>query len=123
MHFQYPPHCEWKLIACIKGKVHDVVVDLRCGSPTFLQKFAIELSGDNSLSLLVPPGCAHGFQTLEENCEMLYFHSHPFVSSAEGGIRTDDPLLSIMWPLSLTDRSVRDAKHPLLPANYTGVSL
>jgi len=123
MHFQYPPHCEWKIITCLKGVVYDVIVDIRSGSSTFLQKFSIELTENSNISLLVPPGCAHGFQTLVENCEMLYFHSHPFLADAEGGLRADDPILRISWPQSITERSLRDTNHPLLLENYVGVQL
>lgn len=121
MHFQHPPHGEWKLITCLHGRVHDVIVDLRQGSSTLLQRFSVELSGDANRSILVPSGCAHGFQTLTTDCEMLYFHSHPFTPSADGGIRVDDPRLAIPWPLPFTERSARDTQHPLLPADYSGL--
>lgn len=121
LHFQHPPHGEWKLITCLRGRVHDVIVDVRHGSATFLQHYATTLAGDAPSSLLVPPGCAHGFQTLSDDCEMLYFHSHSFIAAAEGGIRVDDPRLAISWPLAFTDRSTRDANHPLLPAYYPGI--
>lgn len=120
LHFQRPPHAELKLVSCLRGRVFDVVVDLRPG-PSFLVWFGTELTGDGSMSLLVPPGCAHGFQTLEDDCEMLYFHSHPFVAEAEGGIRADDPEVSISWPLPIGERSARDVSHPLLSDGFRGV--
>jgi dTDP-4-dehydrorhamnose 3,5-epimerase len=121
MHFQYPPHGEWKLVTCLHGRVHDVIVDLRHGSPTLLSHFAITLSGDANRSILVPPGCAHGFQTLTPDCEMLYFHSHPFTPNADGGVLAEDQRLAIPWPLPFTERSARDAQHPPLPAGYSGL--
>lgn len=123
MHFQRPPHGEWKVLSCARGRVHDVIVDLRCGSPSFLRHYSVELAGDSYDSLLVPPGCAHGFQTLTENCEMIYFHSHPHQPLSEGGVRPDDPRLGIAWPLAFTDRSQRDALHPLLPPDYSGLAV
>jgi len=122
MHFQHAPHGEWKLITCLRGRVHDVIVDLRQGSTSLRQHHAVELSGEGHRTLLVPPGCAHGFQTLTAECEMLYLHSHPYVSSAEGGVRPDDPTIAIAWPLDFTDLSERDAHHPLLSADYQGIA-
>lgn len=121
MHFQRPPHGEWKLIACLSGRVHDVVVDLRRESPVFLRWHAQELADDAPRSLLVPPGCAHGFQALTDDCEMIYFHDVPFTPDADAGLRADDPRLSIAWPLPISDRSSRDATHPLLGADFVGI--
>lgn len=121
MHFQHPPHAEWKVITCLRGRVFDVIVDLRNGSATFLRHHAVELAGESGAMLMVPPGCAHGFQTLSEDSELLYFHSHPHVPSSEGGVRPDDPRLAISWPLAFTDRSQRDMLHPLLPDDYPGI--
>jgi dTDP-4-dehydrorhamnose 3,5-epimerase len=86
LHFQRPPHAEAKLVTCLHGQVFDVAVDLRAGSPTFLQWHAEELTESNGRSLLIPEGFAHGFQTLSEHCELLYVHSATFVPSSEGGI-------------------------------------
>lgn len=123
MHFQHPPHGEWKLLTCLFGAVHDVIVDLRRCSPTFLHWHAVELTQDNARSLLVPPGCAHGFQVLKADSEMLYFHSHPYTPTAEAGLRTDDPRLKIHWPIPISMRSPRDAAHPLLSADWQGINL
>ena len=122
LHFQHPPHGEWKVLTCLRGRVLDVIADLRQGSATFLRHVAIELDGASQRMLLVPPGCAHGFQTLTSDCEMLYFHSHPYVSAAEGGVRTDDPRLGISWPLPIAERSPRDAAHPLITADFAGIA-
>lgn len=121
LHFQRPPHAEWKLIACLRGRVHDVVVDLRRGSPAFLRWHALELADDAPRSLLVPPGCAHGFQALSDDCEMLYLHNVPFAPDADAGLRADDPRLAIAWPLPLAERSPRDAGHPLLTDGFAGL--
>lgn len=121
MHFQHWPHGEWKVIACTCGVVHDVVVDIRRGSPTFLRHVAVRLAGDEHLSLLVPPGLAHGFQTLSDDCEMLYFHSCSFAPTAEGGLPADDPALAIAWPLPFASRSLRDCSHPPITLDFHGI--
>jgi dTDP-4-dehydrorhamnose 3,5-epimerase len=121
MHLQLPPVGDWKVIACLRGAVHDVVVDLRKGSPTFLRWHAVQLTEQSPCSLLVPPGCAHGFQVLHSEAEMHYLHSHPYVPDSEAGVRADDPRLAIVWPLPISERSPRDAAHPLLAADYKGI--
>lgn len=122
-HFQYPPHSETKLVSCLVGRVLDVVVDVRCGSPTFLQSVAVELSADKALSMLIPPGCAHGFQCLEPHSELLYIHSAAYCADAEGGLNLLDPSLGIRWPLEVRNLSARDAAHPLLNEDFLGVTL
>jgi len=123
MHFQYAPHAEMKMVRCLKGRVWDVAVDLRKNSPTFLVWHAVELSAENADMMIIPEGCAHGFQVLEPDSELLYLHTAAYVSSAEGGIRHDDPLLAIKWPIAVTDVSERDKAHPLLNDNFSGVDL
>ena len=123
MHFQFAPHAETKMVRCLKGRVWDVAVDLREGSPTFLQHHAQELSATNALMLVIPEGCAHGFQVLEPDSELLYLHTASYSPSAEGGVRFDDPLLNLPWPLTVTDLSERDTKHPLLNKNFLGIKL
>lgn len=114
MHFQRAPFEEAKLVTCLKGKVFDVAVDLRPASPTHLRWHGEILSDVNDTSLLVPPGCAHGFQALSDDVEMLYFHSAPYAAAAEGGVRADDPALSIVWPMEISEMSERDRNHPLI---------
>lgn len=114
MHFQVPPHEEAKLVTCLSGEVFDVAVDLRPGSATYLRWHGERLTNENATSLLIPPGFAHGFQTLTDNVEMFYVHSAPFAPGAEGGVRADDPVLGIGWPLEIGERSERDRNHPLL---------
>ncbi len=123
MHFQYPPATEMKIVRCLKGRVFDVAVDLRADSPTFLHWFAIELSGENKKMMVIPEGFAHGFQTLEEHCEMLYLHTCFYQPDAEGGVRFDDPALRIEWPLPPQDISARDACHNLISKNFEGIKL
>jgi dTDP-4-dehydrorhamnose 3,5-epimerase len=123
MHFQYPPHMEAKLVSCLLGKVFDVAVDLRRGSPTFLDWHAEELSSDNHKSLLIPAGFAHGLQTLEDGCELLYFHSAAYAANAEGGIHPSDPKVGIRWPLPISEMSARDRGHPALTGDFEGLTL
>ncbi len=121
MHFQHPPHSEIKFVSCLRGKVFDVAVDLRHNSPTFLHWHAERLSADNHKTLVIPEGFAHGFQTLTDDCEMLYFHTTGYQPGAEGGLNAQDPRLAIQWPLPLTGLSARDAAHPFLSEAFPGV--
>lgn len=122
MHFQGPPHAEIKFVSCLRGEVFDVAVDLRHNSPSFLRWHAELLSADNHKTLVIPEGFAHGFQTLTDNCEMLYFHTHTYQPGAEGGLNALDPRLAIKWPLSVTGLSPRDAAHSFLDDNFAGVA-
>lgn len=121
LHFQNKPALEGKIVRCLKGRIHDVAVDLRRSSPTFLQHIAVELNPDDATALLIPPGCAHGFQTLEEDCEMLYLHSADYSPLDEAGIAFDDPALAIDWPLPVTVISERDRALPRINQNFLGV--
>jgi len=123
LHYQRSPHAEMKLILCLKGKIWDVAVDLRAGSRTFLQWHAEELSGGICRMLVIPEGCAHGFQVLDAESELLYLHTAPYSPSSEGGIQPTDPLLNISWPLPIVDLSQRDNAHPLLSAEFAGLTL
>jgi dTDP-4-dehydrorhamnose 3,5-epimerase len=123
LHFQRAPHAEMKLITCLRGAVWDVAVDLRAGSPTFLQWHALELSETNRYAMLIPEGFAHGFQTLLEDCELIYLHSMPYAPEAEAGLNARDPTLSIRWPLPMSDLSARDLQHPMLGPKFKGVRL
>jgi dTDP-4-dehydrorhamnose 3,5-epimerase len=121
MHFQLPPYRETKMVRCIAGKVYDVIIDLRAGSASFLQWFGAELSAENKKMLYIPEGFAHGFQTLTENCELIYHHTEYYTPGAEGGIRYDDPRAGIAWPLPVTVISERDAGHPFLDQDFKGI--
>ena len=123
LHFQKPPHAEMKLVTCIKGSVWDVAVDLRAKSPTFLQWHAEELSTANRCALLIPEGFAHGFQSLEDGCELLYLHSSAYSADAEAAVNAQDPTFAISWPITVTELSARDASHPMLNATFTGLTL
>jgi dTDP-4-dehydrorhamnose 3,5-epimerase len=123
MHFQYPPHSEMKLVRCLRGAVWDVAVDLRVGSLTFLQWHAEELSSANCRSLLIPEGFAHGFQTLSDDCELLYLHSMEYTRSEEAGLNAKDPILSIDWPMPIAKISSRDRLHPMLDRDFAGLTL
>ncbi|NBX37095.1 MAG: dTDP-4-keto-6-deoxy-D-glucose epimerase [Planctomycetes bacterium] len=121
MHFQRAPHAELKLVSCLRGEVHDVAVDLRRDSRTFLQHHAVLLSAENSRSLLIPQGFAHGFQTLCDGCEMLYLHTASYHPESEDGLDAMDPRLSIAWPLPVSERSTRDQSHAPLDASFKGI--
>jgi dTDP-4-dehydrorhamnose 3,5-epimerase len=121
LHFQHPPHAEMKFVSCLRGEVFDVAVDLRRDSPTFLHWHAEILSADNHKTLAIPAGFAHGFQTLTNHCEMLYFHTAAYHPQAEDGLNLLDPRLAIPWPAPLTGLSPRDAAHPMLDPAFKGL--
>lgn len=123
LHYQHPPHAETKIVRCLKGRVFDVAVDLRQGSPTHLKWLAVELSPDNRRALMIPEGCAHGFQVMERDSELLYLHTAFYAPDAEGAVRFDDPRVAVAWPLTPTDVSKRDLSHPYLDENYKGIVL
>lgn len=121
MHYQHPPHAEMKLVRCIKGRVWDVALDLRAGSPTFLQWHGEELSAENQRMLVIPEGCAHGFQALEAGSELLYLSTAFYAPEAEGGVACDDPRLGIAWPLPVTGLSPRDGNHEPIADDFAGI--
>jgi dTDP-4-dehydrorhamnose 3,5-epimerase len=121
-HYQRPPFSEVKLIACTRGKILDVAVDIRRGSPTFLQHFAAELSDDNDLSFLLPEGFAHGYQALTPDVRIIYAHSAPYRSEAEAGLNIADPRLGVTWPLPVANLSARDRGFAMLTDEFEGVS-
>jgi dTDP-4-dehydrorhamnose 3,5-epimerase len=123
LHFQRPPHAELKMVQCMRGRVWDVAVDLRAHSPTFLRWHAEELFPEAAKMMVIPEGCAHGFQVLETDSELLYFHTAPYCRESEGGVFCNDPMLAIPWPLDLADLSPRDLQHPLISAGFTGIQL
>lgn len=123
LHFQHPPHTETKLVSCLFGAVFDVAVDMRTDSPTFLHWHGEILSAENHHSLLIPEGCAHGFQTLTEACELLYLHTAPFHPEAEGALNVTDPALTIQWPLPFSELSERDRAHPFIDPRFSGIRL
>lgn len=123
LHYQHPPCAEMKLVRCLSGRIFDVALDLRKGSPTFLKWHAEELTPENTRMLVVPEGCAHGFQALQANSEVLYLVTEPHALAMESGVRFNDPACSINWPLPVTDLSEKDKNHPLLGDSFCGISL
>lgn len=114
MHFQRSPHDEVKLIRAIRGKVYDVLVDLRAGSTTFGRHVAVVLDAERRNAVYVPEGFAHGFQSLTDKAEMIYAHSAAYAPCFEGGLQALDPALGIDWPLPVIQRSPRDEDLPRL---------
>ncbi len=121
LHYQVPPFQEIKLVRCIAGVIFDVIVDLRENSPTFGHWYGTELSAENQHMLYIPQGFAHGFQTLADNCQLIYHHSEMYTPQAEAGIRYNDPHLDINWPLPVTVLSDRDAENPFILENFKGI--
>lgn len=123
LHFQVPPQAEMKLVRCLKGRVWDVVVDLRQSSDTFLQWHAEEITSANNIMVIIPEGCAHGFQVLEPGSELLYLHTNFYNPEYEAGIPYNDPMLNIPWPVAITDISKRDSFHPALKPDFKGIAV
>lgn len=123
MHYQLPPFAEAKVVSCLLGEVFDVAIDLREGSPTFLQWHAEILSSENHRSLLIPEGFAHGFQTLTDNVEMLYFHTANYAPKCAAGVNPLDPKLAIEWPLTFTEVSEQDRNLPMLLSTFQGIRI
>jgi dTDP-4-dehydrorhamnose 3,5-epimerase len=121
MHFQFLPHGEMKIIRCVKGSIFDVAVDLRKNSPTFLQWHGEVLSAGNMKALVVPEGCAHGFQSLKDDIEMIYLHTKSYCKEAEGSIRYDEPRVGIQWPFKATCVSEKDLSYPFITDDYEGI--
>ena len=123
LHFQTPPFCEKKIVTCVRGRVFDVIVDLRRGSRTFLKHVSIELGAGSGKSLFIPAGCAHGYQVLEGPSEMLYAHSQEYRPDFESGVNPLDPLLQISWPLNIEIISDRDRSFPHLKESFEGLTI
>jgi dTDP-4-dehydrorhamnose 3,5-epimerase len=116
MHFQRAPHAETKVVTCIAGAVFDVAVDMRPDSPTYLRWHGQILSAENGFAMVAPRGFAHGFQTLAEECQLIYFTDEPYTPASEGGLHALDPRLAIDWPLPVTLMSERDRAFPMIGA-------
>jgi dTDP-4-dehydrorhamnose 3,5-epimerase len=114
MHYQAWPSEEAKLVRCLNGALHDVVVDLRPESPTHRRWVAVRLDDEARRAVYIPAGCAHGFQTLVDETEVLYLMSEFHDPAAAGGVRYDDPALAIAWPLPVSEISAKDQSWPLL---------
>jgi dTDP-4-dehydrorhamnose 3,5-epimerase len=122
MHYQRPPHAEMKFIRCLRGRAWDVALDLRAGSPTFLQWHAQELAPFDGRMLVLPEGVAHGFQALEPDTELLYLHTAAYAPQAEAAVHCQEPRAAIAWPLPVRGLSPRDQAHPALAPGFTGVA-
>ena len=123
LHYQYPPHSETKIVMCMKGEIFDVAVDLRYGSETFLIWHGEILSAVNQKSMIIPEGFAHGFQTLADDCELIYLHTGRYIPESEGGLHVLDPRIRITWPLPIDSMSDRDMHHPFLNLGFSGIRL
>jgi dTDP-4-dehydrorhamnose 3,5-epimerase len=113
MHYQLAPKAETKVVRCIRGALHDIILDMREGSPTFGQSFGADLTADNRRMMYVPKGFAHGLITLEDDTEAYYLVDEFYAPEFERGVRWDDPRFGIRWPLAPTvvsdkDRAYRD---------------
>lgn len=117
MHYQIDPAAEMKLIKCVVGSIFDVVVDLRKNSDTFLKYHAVNLSESNNKMIVIPEGCAHGFQALQNNSSLIYFHTNFYNQKCERGIRYDEPLVGVNWPLTAINLSSRDKNFESIKSN------
>jgi len=123
LHYQKTPYAETKFVHCLRGTVFDIAVDLRSDSPTFLRWHAEVLSANNHRTLVIPEGFAHGFQALDDECEMLYLHTEFYNQDAECGLHPQDPRLAIRWPLPVASLSPLDAARPFIDAHFSGLSV
>jgi dTDP-4-dehydrorhamnose 3,5-epimerase len=117
MHYQVKPHEEAKLLRCTRGAIYDVIVDMRPDSATYRRWVAAELTADNRQMLYIPEGFAHGFQTLADETELFYQMTELFHPQSSRGVRHDDPVLGITWPLEVTVIAEKDRGYPLLRAS------
>ena len=115
MHYQAEAYGEVKLVRCTRGRLYDVIIDVRPESPSYGRWLGVELTADNRLMLYVPAGFAHGYETLEDDTEALYLVSEYYTPGAERGVRYDDPAFKIVWPLPVTSVSEKDQKWPDFP--------
>ncbi|CAM3375490.1 dTDP-4-dehydrorhamnose 3,5-epimerase [Paracoccus nototheniae] len=120
LHFQSAPRAEVKMVRCVRGAIFDAIVDMRPGSASFGNWTGLTLSAQNRTAIYVPQGFAHGFQTLEPDCEVMYLVSAPYSPLHEGGIHHADPAIGIGWPLPVTGVSDRDQALPALAASGAG---
>lgn len=112
LHFAAEPHAETKLVRCTAGAIHDVIVDLRPDSETYLRSYGTELSAGNRHALYIPVGFGHGFQALSDDAEVLYMIDRPYVAGSARGLRWTDPSLNVAWPEPVTVIAARDLAYP-----------
>lgn len=123
MHYQVEPKAESKIVRVIRGSIFDVCIDLRRNSTTFGKWHGVELNDKNFKMLLLPKGCAHGFQTLEDNCEMIYFHDEFYTPECDRTAHHQDPLFAIRWPLPVASISDKDKSAPFFSNQFKGIEL
>jgi dTDP-4-dehydrorhamnose 3,5-epimerase len=121
MHFQHPPAAEAKLVGCVRGRVFDVAVDLRAGSPTFLRWHGVVLDEAEPVRIFIPEGFAHGFQALTDDVQLLYFHTAAWSPAHEDRVRFDEPRVGIAWPLPVAQLSDKDRDAAPLSSAFDGV--
>lgn len=121
MHFQKQPFADSKLVLCLRGRVFDVAVDIREHSPTFLSWYGACLGPEDGL--FIGEGFAHGFQTLEEDSELIYFHGAPYSPSHEGALHPKDARIGVEWPLPISEMSERDNSHPMINPHFRGIQV
>jgi dTDP-4-dehydrorhamnose 3,5-epimerase len=114
MHFQIPPKAEAKLVRCTRGRIYDVIIDLRKDSETYCSWISVELSALNHRALYIPEGFAHGFQALEDDSEVFYQMFEFYDPAWAAGVRWDDPALNLTWPLPDPFLSDKDRSYPLV---------
>ena len=121
LHYQCAPFAQGKLVQPVRGRIYDVAVDLRSGSPSFLKWSAVEI--DEMTSFYIPQGCAHGFQALTDEVHLIYQHSTFYDPANEGGVRYDDPAIGVRWPLAIGTVSDRDQSFDLIDDSFEGLAL
>lgn len=114
MHYQIPPATQVKLVRCVRGSIFDVIVDLRVDSPSYQAHFGVELSSENRRALFIPALCAHGYQSLTPDTEVMYLIGGSYNPGCEQGLRYNDPALGIRWPLPISEISAKDQHWPLM---------
>lgn len=120
LHYQTMPYSDTKIVACVRGAVWDVAVDIRESSPTFLQWHAEEISSSNNKMMVIPAGFAHGFQSLSNDVELVYLHSREYIPDMERTLSVSDPKLSIRWPLEISNLSARDFNCKFINGDFKG---
>jgi dTDP-4-dehydrorhamnose 3,5-epimerase len=123
LHYQLSPCAETKIVRCLRGNIYDIAVDIRKDSPTFLQWFGIELSEDNGQYLYIPEGFAHGFQSLSEECEIIYLVTNNYSSDKERGLSVFDEKINIKWPIECTNISSKDENTLQINNDFKGIEI
>ena len=123
IHLQVEPFAEEKLVSCIQGSTFEVIVDIRNDSKSFGKVATFELSQENALQVYIPKGVAHGFQTLSEDCELIYLHTAAYHPESERALNAGDPKVGVAWPLPITEISEKDRTHKLIDRDFQGITL